>query len=158
MSEPVFIGLGSNLGNRSGYLKRARERLRDGCLHIQPSSVRETTPQGVDTDRSFLNQVVRLTKPDRDRPEDVLEWLLSLERRLGRDRARAGPDRVIDLDLLYWGQRVREEDPVLPHPRLHLRGFVLRPMVELAPDFHHPVRGRSQRQLLHELESTAPSR
>lgn len=90
-------------------------------------------------------------------PRAALDWLMGLESRLGRDRTDGSPDRVIDLDLLYWGRAVHPFEPVLPHPRLHRRRFVLEPLVELDPDFVHPLLGCSQRELLHRLDAAEGS-
>ncbi len=150
---PLFVGLGSNRGDRHRHLSRARRALQARAGVLRASSVRETEPVGVDTDRPFLNQVVCLRGLPMGVPRAALEWLMDLEGRLGRDRTDGSPDRVIDLDLLYWGRAVHPSDPVLPHPRLHRRRFVLEPLVELNPDFVHPLLGQSQRELLRDLEA-----
>lgn len=150
MMEDVFVGLGSNLKDRRRNLKKARESLAREYTVVATSSVLETEPVGVKTELMFLNQVLRLRVPPDTTPEDCLEHLLQIERDMGRDRSRS-PDRLIDLDLLYWEELVREDDPVVPHPGAHSRRFVLEPMVEIAPDFIHPVLKMSQRELLESL-------
>lgn len=152
---PLFVGLGSNLGSRRKHLARARRILRRRVRSFESSRVRETEPVGVSTDRPFLNQVVRLGGLPVGFPRAALDWLMDLERRLGRDRS-SSPDRVIDLDLLYWGKVVHPAEPALPHPRLHRRRFVLEPMVELRPDFRHPLLGCTQRELLQRLDRVEP--
>jgi 2-amino-4-hydroxy-6-hydroxymethyldihydropteridine diphosphokinase len=149
-TDQLYVGLGSNLGNRRENLALARSRIEDGHADLlDGSSVLETEPVGVDTERMFLNQVIRL-HVTRKTPVEMLETLLSIESDIGRDRARA-PDRVIDLDMLYWDDLVREEDPVLPHPEIHHRRFVLEGMVELSPEFRHPRLGKTQEALLAQL-------
>ena len=96
---------------------------------------------------AFLNQVFELKEVAMS-PEQLLTVLLDLETELGRDRSNE-PDRVIDLDLLYYGSVIRREPRLrLPHPRAHRRPFVLQSMVELAPSFLHPVLVRTQTELL----------
>ncbi|MFB6356348.1 MAG: 2-amino-4-hydroxy-6-hydroxymethyldihydropteridine diphosphokinase [bacterium] len=153
MDRYLFVGLGSNLGNRRSYLTRASERFSEVLNLIESSTIHETTPQGIETDRDFLNQVVHLeADPSGNSETDILEILMDLEGEIGRDRTGSSPDRVIDLDFLYWGDRVHETNPQLPHPRIEDRLFVLRPMVEIAPDFVHPLKGETQRELLRSLE------
>ena len=145
--ERVYIGLGTNLGDRWANLHRAIDGLRS-LLHIDAvSPVYETAPWGYTAQPLFLNAVVTgLT--DRS-PHDLLQALQALERRLGRRPTfRYGP-RVIDLDILFYGTRVLDTpDLVIPHPRLHERAFVLVPLCDLAPDLLHPRLRARVRELL----------
>lgn len=144
----VFVGLGSNCSTRRDYLREGRHELThlDALQVRDESTVIETEPWGVETDRPFLNQVVRLDPSNTMDPDKLLNRLMEIENRMGRDRSRA-PDRRIDLDLLYWDDRVRSSAPVLPHPGTDKRLFVVRSMVELAPDFRHPKTGETQVEL-----------
>ena len=132
----VFIGLGSNLGDRAKNLALARAALARGAVTKQIlSSIYETEPWGPVAQGRYLNQVLRgETALD---PHDLLATLLEIERSLGRDRAREeryGP-RPIDLDILLYGEgEVREPDLQIPHPRMMQRAFVLVPLAEIAPD------------------------
>ena len=132
----VFIGLGSNLGDREGNLAAARSALSRGVIDIAAeSSVYETEPWGPVPQGRYLNQVLRgETTLD---PHGLLAALLEIERALGRDRTREqryGP-RTIDLDILRYGDReVREPDLQIPHPRMIERAFVLVPLAEIAPE------------------------
>jgi 2-amino-4-hydroxy-6-hydroxymethyldihydropteridine diphosphokinase len=135
----AFIGLGSNLGNRAGYLEQARRMLAGHPVVelITASSLYETEPVGYTDQGWFLNQVVEVaTGID---PHGLLRVLQGIERELGRERLiRWGP-RVIDLDLLLYGGAVLTgPDLTVPHPRLYERSFVLAPLNEIAPQFIHP--------------------
>jgi 2-amino-4-hydroxy-6-hydroxymethyldihydropteridine diphosphokinase len=144
----VFIGLGSNLGDRERALSLARARLRQaGFAETAASSLYLTEPVGGPPQDWFLNQVIGGTTTLG--PEELMSACLDAERALGRERgARNGP-RTLDVDLLLYGDVVREgEGLVLPHPRLHERRFVLVPLVEIAPGALHPGQGASARALL----------
>lgn len=104
------------------------------------------------SDYNFLNQVLEVG-PGWTDLEELEDWIDRTERSLGRRRNETGRDRTIDIDLLFWGDRVASEPLVVPHPRLQERAFVLDPLVELAPDFLHPGLDRTVRQLQHELRS-----
>lgn len=145
----AFVGLGSNLGDRSAYLERAVGLLgaADGVRVVGVSTVRESEPVGYLDQPPFLNGAVAL---ETDLPaRKLLDRLLAVERELGRERTgpRFGP-RTIDLDLLLYGDQVIDEPGLkIPHPRLHERAFVLEPLVELDPELRLPD-GRLVRDLL----------
>jgi 2-amino-4-hydroxy-6-hydroxymethyldihydropteridine diphosphokinase len=134
----VFVGLGSNLGERELNLRRALERLEE-LGPVRVSSIRETDPVGVTDQPKFLNAAAELATDLP--PRELLERLLEIERELGRDRAterRWGP-RVIDLDLLLFGEEAIDEPGLtVPHPRLADRRFVLEPLCELNEDLTLP--------------------
>ena len=139
--QPIraFIGLGSNLGDRQAYLSAACQALAEtpGILLARSSSLYETEPVGYTEQGWFLNQVVEIaTTID---PYGLLQALQQIEQELGRRRLiRWGP-RVIDLDLLLYGNQVLT-DPQLtvPHSHLYERSFVLAPLNEIAPAYVHP--------------------
>ncbi|MGE0161038.1 MAG: 2-amino-4-hydroxy-6-hydroxymethyldihydropteridine diphosphokinase [Gemmatimonadales bacterium] len=146
MPEPgsdVYVGLGSNLGEREEHLRRAVLALRDAITIERVSSIWLTEPVGLREQPPFYNAVVggRTTLA----PRALLHALLAVERGLGRVReaepVENGP-RTIDLDLLLHGDRVLDERGlVLPHPRMTARRFVLAPLAEIAPDLRigdHP--------------------
>jgi 2-amino-4-hydroxy-6-hydroxymethyldihydropteridine diphosphokinase len=144
----VYVGLGSNLGSRPEHLESALSALAQRFDVLETSSVIRTEPFEVETERAFLNQVLELD-PGELGPQPLLEWCLDLERRLGRDRQSGTPDRVIDVDLLYYGNTVRHTGQLdVPHPEVHRRAFVLKSMVELNPVFLHPELCRTQVELL----------
>jgi 2-amino-4-hydroxy-6-hydroxymethyldihydropteridine diphosphokinase len=138
MAARVFVGLGSNLGDRELNLRRALERLEE-LGPVRASSFRETDPIGVTDQPKFLNAAAELATELP--PAELLERLLEIERELGRDRAterRWGP-RVIDLDLLLFGEEAIDEPGLtVPHPRLADRRFVLEPLCELNEDLTLP--------------------
>jgi 2-amino-4-hydroxy-6-hydroxymethyldihydropteridine diphosphokinase len=139
-----YIGLGSNLGDREAFLRRALELLRaEPEIDVTAvSSVRETDPVGLVDQPRFLNAVARIETDLA--PRELLDRMLAAERELGRrrDGPRFGP-RTIDLDLLLYGdEEVDEPGLVVPHPRLAERRFVLEPLHELHPGLVVPGRGR----------------
>lgn len=130
----AFVGLGSNLGEREATLCTARERLTEAGLELQrQSALYWTEPVGGPPQEWFLNQVVLgLTELS---PEELLAACLGVEQQAGRVRGVKDGPRTLDLDLLeYEGERRKLTNLQLPHPRLHLRRFVLVPLVEIAPD------------------------
>jgi 2-amino-4-hydroxy-6-hydroxymethyldihydropteridine diphosphokinase len=144
----AYVGLGANLGNREGSIRRAADLL--GVVRL--STIRETEPWGYVDQPAFLNAVAELETELA--PRALLDRLLEVERELGRTREgpRWGP-RTIDLDLLLYGDlRLDEPGLTVPHPRLHERLFVLEPLAELAPDAAVPGHGRV-RSLLAEIQS-----
>ncbi len=145
----IYIGLGSNLGDRAGYLLRAvRGLLAAGLCVTRLSSIYETAPVDVIEQPSFLNMVAELDAIPFT-PEQTLARLLRIEYALGRRRDVPKGPRTIDLDLLLYGDAQQATELLtLPHPRLHLRHFVLTPLAELAPDLMHPTLNLSIKQLL----------
>jgi 2-amino-4-hydroxy-6-hydroxymethyldihydropteridine diphosphokinase len=145
----IFLGLGSNLGDREANLAEAERALeRRGFRVAGRSSTYLTEPKEAPDQGWFLNAV--LGGSCALSPEDLLAACLDVERELGRVRGpRRNAPRTADLDLLLYGQEVRTEPSfTLPHPRLHERLFVLVPLVEIAPDALHPVLGLTARELL----------
>jgi 2-amino-4-hydroxy-6-hydroxymethyldihydropteridine diphosphokinase len=149
----AYIGLGSNLGDREGTIRRALELLSagDDIEVTAVSSLEETDPVGYEDQPRFLNgaAALRTELP----PRELLERMFDVERQLGRIRTgpRFGP-RTIDLDLLLYGQESIDEPGLrIPHPRLAERRFVLEPLVELDRNLQVPGRG-SVRALLAGLE------
>ncbi len=146
--KKLFVGLGTNMGNRRKNLARARQKLKLDCKRILASSTMETEPVGINSSKKFLNQVVLMENHRFETAVSALKRLLSVEVMMGRDRAKNKPDRIIDLDLLYFGEVIRKGHPTVPHPRLHQRRFVLEPLTEIAPSFIHPIKKKSQQELL----------
>jgi len=153
----AFIGLGSNIEPET-HLAAAVRLLAKRVRITGVSPVYRTAPWGVPDQAPFLNAVLRVETGLE--PEPLLDALLDIERSCGRVRAvRYGP-RTLDLDLLsYEGRVLNTERLTLPHPHLHERGFVLVPLSDLAPDWRHPVQGRTASQLLAAVgrEGVAPS-
>ena len=136
----AFVGLGSNLGDREALIREAAGLI--GARRL--STIVETEPWGYVDQPRFLNAVAELDTPLAARA--LLDLLLAVERRLGRDRSgpRWGP-RTIDLDLLLFGEeQIEEPGLVVPHPRLGERRFVLEPLAELDPSRRIPGSGTVQ--------------
>ena len=148
----VFVAVGSNLGDREHNLSQARKMLAGvRGIHFKKSSpVYETEPIGGPPQGKFLNAVWEL---ETDLPaSDFLAALLEIEKKMGRERVMPNGARVIDLDLLFYGNEIVERIGLtVPHPRLHERGFVLEPLKDLAPDWVHPVLHETIRQLWEKL-------
>ena len=144
----AFLGLGSNLGGREESLARALALLdEDGFRITRTSALYETAPVGGPPQGDFLNQVV--AGEWHGTPEALLEACLAAERALGRVRAERFGPRSLDVDVLLFADLVRDAPPpVLPHPRMHERRFVLVPLVEIAPEARHPRLALSARELL----------
>jgi 2-amino-4-hydroxy-6-hydroxymethyldihydropteridine diphosphokinase len=130
----AYLGLGSNLGDRLENLGRALDLLEErGIRIVRSSRVYETDPVGGPEQPDYLNAVAEVDAPGSAR--DLLDASLSVETEMGRVRGERWGPRVIDLDVLTFGdQAIEEPDLQVPHPRMHERGFVLIPLLELDAD------------------------
>lgn len=148
----AVVALGSNLGDRAAHLHRALRALAQtpGLRVLRASRIYETAPVGADIGApvgapgppqgDYLNAVVELQSALP--PRLLLLRLQQIERAAGRRRPWRNAPRTLDLDLLFHGAPRRHPDLVLPHPRLHLRGFVLAPLAEIVPALRHPCGAR----------------
>jgi 2-amino-4-hydroxy-6-hydroxymethyldihydropteridine diphosphokinase len=179
----LYLGLGSNVGDREKNLREAKARIRKLGLEIsRESSIYETEPVGFTDQPWILNQVIEakfldllisehgpfVGEPEAiaaDQAEALLVRLLNIEREMGRERGVVNGPRLIDIDLLLYGDRIiahskhDEERPFVggtdvfvPHPRMHLRRFVLEPLCEIAPELVHPILRKTCRELLAEID------
>lgn len=149
----VYVGLGSNLGNREKYLVSAINRI-DSCREIcvvNKSSFYETKPVGGSPQPDYVNCVIELDTEIE--PQSLLEEFKGIELELGRKPGiRWGP-RVIDIDILLYGNKVINDSNLkIPHESMHKRIFVLEPLCEISPDFKHPVLRKTIFELLKELK------
>lgn len=159
----AFLSLGSNLGDRAGNLLGALAKLSAAGLEIRAiSPIYQTDPVDNLDQPEFLNIAAAVGGFDGE-PASLLGLCLQLESELGRVRAVRRGARTIDIDLLMFGDRV--EDGVwdgisltLPHPRMHLRRFVMTPMRDIAPDLRHPVIGHTMSEIFEALEDTSSVR
>jgi len=152
----AYIGLGSNLGDREGSLRKALEMIdsENGVGVLRVSSFRESEPVGPQDQPDFVNAVAEVQTSLS--PRSLLEVLQRIELEMGRTRSRRWGPRLIDLDILLFGdQLVSEPDLVIPHRLMHLRGFVLKPLCELVPEAEHPVAGLRFCELLDRVERAA---
>jgi len=143
----IYIGIGSNLGDKEGNCKTAIERLsKNGIAVKKISSPYRTKPWGVEDQPDFVNMAVKAET--NVNPSELLTILKTIEKEMGRqDGVRWGP-RLIDLDLLFYDDLVFSCDELaIPHPLLHEREFVLLPLAEIAAEFVHPVLKATIRQL-----------
>lgn len=144
----VYLLLGSNLGDSQAILSMAVKHIenRIGAI-IKTSSLYRTKAWGIENQPDFLNQVLEVdTLLD---PESLLQCISDIERLLGRIRYQKWHSRIIDIDILYYGNEMIDlPQLIIPHPENQNRNFVLAPMAEIAPDFIHPKLGISQKQLL----------
>jgi len=148
--DTVFLLLGGNLGNRKVNLEKASRQLERLIGTItKRSACYETKAWGKTDQPDFLNQVILV---ETEMPvEQILDSILNIEQKLGRTRSEKWGARLIDIDLLYAGDKIiNSEKLTLPHPGIPERRFVLEPLVEIAPDYIHPGLNKSHRQLLDE--------
>lgn len=179
----VYLGLGSNIGDREANLREAIARIEAMGIEVaSASSIYETEPVGLTDQPWFLNQVIEtkilagltsehglvLGDPETIatvQAEALLSQLLKIEHEMGRARTIANGPRLIDIDLLLFGEMIivrskeDEEQPfidraevIVPHPRMHLRRFVIEPLCEIAPELVHPVLKKTCRKILASLD------
>ncbi len=144
----LYLLLGGNLGDRTVYLRQARESIGAQVGGITAASkLYETAAWGKTDQPNFLNQVLEVQTEQP--PEQVLQTINHIEQELGRVRQEHWGARVIDIDILFYDQLVLQTQRLtIPHPQLHLRRFTLLPLAEIAPELMHPVLGKNIDQLL----------
>jgi 2-amino-4-hydroxy-6-hydroxymethyldihydropteridine diphosphokinase len=152
--KQIYLGLGSNIGDRERNLRKAIEQLVSRDVRVlHTSRIYETEPVDFIDQAWFLNQVVEAETALF--PIQLLTRIGRVERELGRVRRVPKGPRIIDIDILFYGAAVVHTPRLqIPHPRVAERRFVLAPLAELAPDLRHPVTHRSVRQM---LESAPPA-
>jgi len=147
--KTVYLGLGSNLGDRRANLEAARERL---APIRRASSIYETEPRDLPDQPWFLNQVIEI---ETDLfPKQLLARIQKIERDLGRKRSIPKGPRIVDIDILFFASSLIDaHDLQIPHPRLAERRFVLEPLAELAPDLRHPLTKQTVREMLEHVRT-----
>ena len=149
----AYVGIGSNLGDRAGNCLSALDLLkRKGIKIITVSHPYETKPWGVEAQPDFINMAARVEADIPTGPMALLETIFEVESEMGRVRKEKWGPRIIDLDILLYGDEIIDLPGLkVPHPLMHLREFVLRPLSEIAPEAVHPVLKKTIAQLLSEL-------
>ncbi|MGZ9226395.1 MAG: 2-amino-4-hydroxy-6-hydroxymethyldihydropteridine diphosphokinase [Anaerolineales bacterium] len=142
----IYLALGSNLGNRLANLKQAVTALSPQMEVKAKSHVYETPPWGYEDQPRFLNQVIKVKSYLE--PDPLLKHLRRLEVTLGRKVSFQNGPRLIDIDILFYDDLIlNTASLVIPHPRLHERGFVLLPLMDIDPDLVHPANKKSVREM-----------
>jgi 2-amino-4-hydroxy-6-hydroxymethyldihydropteridine diphosphokinase len=143
----VYLALGTNLDNRLANLKQAVAALSPQMEVKAKSYVYETPPWGYEDQPRFLNQVIKVKTYLE--PEPLLKHIKRLEVTLGRKASFQNGPRLIDIDILFYDDLILDTPSlVLPHPRLHERGFVLLPLMDIDPDLVHPANQKSIREMV----------
>ena len=151
----VYLMIGGNIGNRLANLENAGNSIDIKCGPIQKqSAIYETEAWGMKDQPAFYNQALCIeTALD---PQNLMAMLLAIEVSMGRERLIPLGPRTIDLDIIYFNQTIMDiPGLIIPHPRLALRNFVLAPLVEIAPDFVHPILKKTNFQLYKESTDSA---
>ena len=141
----AYLSLGTNLGDRDHYLELARLEIMEKFVKVRFSRIYETEPVEFTDQPWFLNQVVEVQTDLR--PESLLEWAQSVEKKMGRQREVPKGPRTLDIDILMYGDEVRRSDRLtLPHPSMLDRRHVLVPLADLSPEMSIPSAGLSVRE------------
>jgi 2-amino-4-hydroxy-6-hydroxymethyldihydropteridine diphosphokinase len=146
----VYLGLGSNLGDRRQNLARALDLISQHVEIVKLSSVYETEPVGYTRQPLFLNAVCCIST--KESPEKLLTLFKEIETDMGRVPSFTNAPRVIDIDILFYDDKtISTPELTIPHPRITERAFVLVPMLEIAPELTHPENGNTIRELADRL-------
>lgn len=147
MKQRIFLGLGTNLGDKKKNLEKAREKIAAIASVIKSSPIYETPPFGIREQPDFYNQVLEIET--NLSPEILLEMILAIEKEMGRVRIIKNGPRIIDIDILFYGNEIiKIESLQIPHPGAAIRPFVLVPLHEIAAEFVHPETRQTVQQLL----------
>jgi 2-amino-4-hydroxy-6-hydroxymethyldihydropteridine diphosphokinase len=147
----IYLGLGSNMGDRQNNLERALQLLSHKIRLVLVSPIYDTTPVGNTRQKRFLNLVCEAATTLK--PKDLLVFVKDIERMMDRKPGPLNSPRPIDIDILFYSDRIiNMPELIIPHPRLTERAFVLVPFADIAPNFVSPVTGKNVRQMLEKLK------
>lgn len=148
--EQIFLGLGTNVAPKEVYLSAVKIAIeKEVGPIVQASSLYETAAWGKTDQSDFMNQVIEIRS--QLSPIEVLDTVLAIEKKMGRVRVEKWAERIIDIDLLFYGQEmIQTPRLIVPHPFISVRNFVLAPLVEIAPNFIHPIVQQSIAELYRE--------
>ncbi|MBD8487251.1 2-amino-4-hydroxy-6-hydroxymethyldihydropteridine diphosphokinase [Echinicola sp. CAU 1574] len=145
--EQVVLLIGGNIGNRLELIAQAEALLGEEFKVTGKSSIYETEAWGGSSEGNYLNRALVL-EVNRE-AEELLDITQGIEDRLGRTRVKKWGDRTMDIDIIYFGEKIVDTDRLkVPHPFLAERRFVLEPLAEVLPDFIHPIFGKNNIELL----------
>jgi 2-amino-4-hydroxy-6-hydroxymethyldihydropteridine diphosphokinase len=155
MPSKIYLLTGSNIGNSQAHLQLAVDKISIAVgLITKQSTIYKTEPWGNKDQQDFLNQVLEVTTTLK--PAEVLSTILDIEHQMGRNRIHKWEPRIIDIDLLFYGDEIiNTPQLIVPHPLLHERMFTLLPLSEIAQDFVHPVLKKTIGELLIECTDTS---
>lgn len=149
----IFVGLGSNIGNRSGNIAMALRYLEPLARPVRVSSIYRTTPRGVENQPFFFNAVAEIVTGLE--PRSLLRHLKNIEHEIGRRPGERWGPRPIDLDLLLYDDEIMESELLtIPHPRMADRAFVLVPLAEIAPRLRHAALSRAMSELARDIDKS----
>ena len=151
----AYLSFGSNNGDRIGYIQQATSFLSsvENITIVRTSSFYETEPWGMNTKNWFVNAIVEIKTSLS--PKELLQECLKIEEKLGRQQIKSTnyEDRTIDIDILFYSKDIiNEENLTIPHQFLHLRAFTLVPLLELVPNFVHPILNKTILELHEDLD------
>ena len=143
----AYISIGSNLGDREENCRQAIKLIeKNGIAVRKQSRMYETEPWGIKDQPKFINMAIEVETDKK--PEEFLRVLKEIEKEIGRTETTKWGPRIIDLDILFYNDLIlKTEDLEIPHPLLHERAFVLKPLCEIAPDKKHPVNGKTVKEM-----------
>ncbi len=148
----IYLLLGGNIGDSKQYIGDAKKMIETTIGAIkEESSLYQTSSWGKTNQPDFINQVIHIETEYN--PQQLLSRTIAIENALGRQRAEKWGSRTIDIDILFYDNKIiNEKELIIPHPHLHERRFTLIPLLEIAPEFHHPVLNQTIINLCNNLD------